>query len=165
MIRKREIWWRSLFLTARWWLRDGERWGLKSRKRRRRFRFSFFPSRLLHHIHDAPLRWPVLLSLDTRTLSSSCAADEWQTARGSPRLFSLRPLTKRPRSSLVSLLGDRSGLLTITSCSFFLVSSSSCSSPLFFFFFFVVWRILSYDRSRWIGFRSKGLKRFMCFLK
>ena len=92
MIRKREIWCRE-FLPYSEMMMIARRRTMrpeitKTTPRRHRFRFSFFPSRFLHHIllhciDYALLRWPVLLSLDTRTLSSSCAADEWQTARGS----------------------------------------------------------------------------------
>lgn len=49
-------------------------------------------------------------------------------------------------SSLVSLLGDRSGLPTITSCSFFFVASSSFLS--FFLFFCFSKDIIDMDGSR-----------------
>lgn len=65
----------------------------------------------------------------------------------------LPPLTKRPRSSsLVSLLGDRSGLPTITSCSFFLVPSSS--------FLFFSFRCLKDIIARWITMNWISIERF-----
>lgn len=169
MIRKREIWCRE-FLPYSEMMMIARRRTMrpeitKTTPRRRRFRFSFFPS--LPPPYPPPLHRLCSSSVTRSTLSrysyTLIQLRGWWMANRSwlPRLFSLRPLTKRPRSSsLVSLLGDRSGLPTITSCSFFLVPSSS-----FLFFLFVVWRILSHDESRWIGFRSKGLKRFIRFLK